>query len=182
MVRGVLDLTADWSFDVVAMGYPGIVRHGAPTREPHHLGPGWVGFDFEAAFARPVRIINDAAMQALGSYRGGKMLFLGLGTGLGSALIADDVVVPMELGHLRHGKRRDYEDLLGKKGFKRLGKKHWRHKVLSAVQGLSDALLPDDVVLGGGQAELLGKLPSGVRRCDNAAAFAGGFRLWAGTS
>jgi predicted NBD/HSP70 family sugar kinase len=182
MVRGILELTADWSFDRVALGYPGIVCHGAPTREPHHLGPGWVGFDFEAAFACPVRIINDAAMQALGNYRGGKMLFLGLGTGLGSALIADNVIVPMELGHLRHGKKHDYEDLLGIKGYKQLGKKRWRRKVWSAVQGLSAALLPDDIVLGGGQAERLKDLPPHTRTCDNSAAFAGGFRLWAATT
>ncbi len=178
MVRGVLEITADWTFDAVAIGYPGVVRHGVPVREPHHLAPGWVGFDFEAAFARPVRIINDAAMQALGSYQGGKMLFLGLGTGLGSALIVDDLAMAMELGHLPRRKGRTYEDLLGKKGFKRLGKKKWRRKVRAVVRGFSAALLPDEIVVGGGQAERLKKLPARTRRGDNADAFLGGFRLW----
>lgn len=178
MVDGVLERVADWHFDVVSIGYPGVVRHGVPVLEPHHLGPGWVGFDFEGAFGRPVRIVNDAAMQALGSYQGGKMLFLGLGTGLGSALIVERQIVAMELGHLRRSKHRDYEDFLGKKGFERLGKKKWRRKVRSVVNGFSAALLPDEVVIGGGQAERLKKLPPRTRCTDNAAAFAGGFRLW----
>lgn len=178
MVQGVLEITADWTFDVVAMGYPGVVRSGVPVREPHHLAPGWVGFDFQAAFARPVKIVNDAAMQALGSYQGGKMLFLGLGTGLGSALIVDDLAVAMELGHLPRRKGGTYEDLLGKQGFKRLGKKKWRRKVCAVVRGFSDALLPDEIVVGGGQAERLKNLPPRTRRGDNADAFLGGFRLW----
>jgi polyphosphate glucokinase len=178
MVDGVRKLVADWHFDAVSIGYPGVMRHGMPVLEPHHLGPGWVGFDFEGAFERPVRIVNDAAMQALGSYQGGKMLFLGLGTGLGSALIVERQIVAMELGHLRRSKHRDYEDLLGKKGFKRLGKKKWRRKVRSVVNGFSAALLPDEVVIGGGQAERLKKLPPRTRCTDNAAAFVGGFRLW----
>ncbi len=140
MVDGVLKMVADWHFDVISIGYPGVVRHGAPAREPHHLAPGWVGFDFEAAFGRPVRIVNDAAMQALGSYQGGKMLFLGLGTGLGSALIVDGQMVAMELGHLRRSKHHDYEDLLGKRGYKRLGKKKWRRKVHAVVKGFSCGL------------------------------------------
>ncbi|CAN5898153.1 ROK family protein [soil metagenome] len=178
MVEGVLAIVGDWRFDAVSIGYPGVVRRGAPVAEPHHLAPGWVGFDFEAAFGRPVRIVNDAAMQALGAYQGGKMLFLGLGTGLGSALIVEGQIVAMELGHLRHSKKHDYEDLLGKRGFGRLGKKKWRHKVRSAVRGFSAALLPDDIVVGGGQADRLRKLPPRTRRTDNAAAFIGGFRLW----
>jgi len=178
MVSGVLAIVSDWNFDVVAVGYPGVVRRGAPALEPHHLAPGWVGFDFEGAFGRPVRIVNDAAMQALGSYQGGKMLFLGLGTGLGSALIVDGHMVAKELGHLRRSKKHDYEDLLGERGFNRLGKKKWRHKVCAVVVGFSAALLPDDIVVGGGQADLLKKLPPRTRRGDNSAAFAGGFRLW----
>ncbi|MFM9925177.1 ROK family protein [Variovorax sp. H27-G14] len=178
MVEGVLAIVADWAFDAVSIGYPGVVQHGIPALDPHHLAPGWIGFDFEGAFGRPVRIVNDAAMQALGSYQGGKMLFLGLGTGLGSALIVDGHIVAMELGHLRRSKKHDYEDLLGKKGFKRLGKKKWRRKVCAVVEGFSAALLPDEIVVGGGQAERLKKLPSRTRRTDNAAAFVGGFRLW----
>jgi polyphosphate glucokinase len=178
MVAGVLAITAGWRFDVVSVGYPGVVRQGAPTREPHHLSPGWVGFDFEAALGRPVRIVNDAAMQALGSYRSGKMLFLGLGTGLGSVLIVDGHIVAMELGHLRRSKGCDYEDLLGKQGFKRLGKKKWRRKVRGVVEAFSAAFLPEEIVVGGGQADRLKKLPPRARRCDNAAAFVGGFRLW----
>ncbi len=182
MVKGVLEITADWTFDVVAIGYPGVVCDGAPVREPHHLGGGWVGFDFTAAFARPVRIINDAQRcRRSAVLQGGKLLFLGLGTGLGSALIVDDVIVPMELGHLHCSRKHDYEDLAVEKaqdGFKRLGKKEWRRKVSAVVQGFSAALLPDDIVIGGGQADLLKDLPERARRGDNAAAFTGGFRLW----
>lgn len=178
MVRKVLQIAADWHFDRISIGYPGVVRQGTPALEPHHLAPGWVGFDFEAAFDRPVRTINDAAMQALGSYQGGKLLFLGLGTGLGSALIVDGEMVAMELGHLRRTKRHDYEDLLGKRGYKRLGKKKWRHKVYAVVEGFTAALLPDEIVVGGGQADRLGKLPPRTRRGNNSAAFLGGFRLW----
>jgi hypothetical protein len=178
MVQGVLEMAADWRFDAISIGYPGVVRRGAPAQEPHHLAPGWVGFDFEAAFGRPVRIVNDAAMQALGSYQGGKMLFLGLGTGLGSALIVDGHIVAMELGHLRRSKRHDYEDLLGKRGYKRLGRRKWRRKVHAVVEGFGAALLPDEIVVGGGQADRLRKLPPRSRRGNNAAAFLGGFRLW----
>lgn len=178
MVEGVLEIAADWHFDTISIGYPGVVSHGVPALEPHHLAPGWVGFDFEAAFGRPVRIVNDAAMQALGSYRGGKMLFLGLGTGLGSALIVDGHIVAMELGHLRRSKRHDYEDLLGAGGYARLGKRKWRRKVHAVVEGFSAALLPDEIVVGGGQADRLRKLPPRTRRGNNSAAFLGGFRLW----
>jgi predicted NBD/HSP70 family sugar kinase len=178
MVDGVLEIAADWRFDAISIGYPGVVSQGAPARDPHHLAPGWVGFDFEAAFGRPVRIVNDAAMQALGSYRGGKMLFLGLGTGLGSALIVDGHIVAMELGHLRRSKRQNYEDLLGKLGYKRLGKNKWQRKVHAVVEGFSAALLPDEIVIGGGQADRLKTLPPRSRLGNNAAAFLGGFRLW----
>lgn len=178
MVEEVLELVCDWHFDVISIGYPGVVRQGAPALEPRHLAPGWVGFDFEAAFERSVRIVNDAAMQALGSYQGGKMLFLGLGTGLGSALIVGGQIVAMELGHLRRSKRHSYEDMLGKRGYKRLGKKKWRREVHAVVKGFSAALLPDEIVVGGGQADRLEKLPPRTRRCDNSAAFLGGFRLW----
>ncbi len=178
MVRGVLDIAAGWDFDRLSIGYPGVVRNGAPVREPHNLGRGWVGFDFAAAFNCPVQVINDAAMQALGGYRGGKLLFLGLGTGLGSALIVDGNVLAMELGHLHWTKKRTYEDFLGKAGYARMGKKKWRRKVRRAVQDFSDALLPDDILVGGGQADRLKRLPAQARLGDNAAAFAGGLRLW----
>jgi polyphosphate glucokinase len=178
MVQGVLEMAADWTFDAVSIGYPGVVSQGAPAQEPHHLAPGWVGFDFAAAFGRPVRTVNDAAMQALGSYQGGKMLFLGLGTGLGSALIVDGHIVAMELGHLRRSKHHDYEDLLGKRGCRRLGKKKWRRKVHAVVQGFAAALLPDEIVVGGGQADRLKTLPPRTRLGSNEAAYLGGFRLW----
>jgi polyphosphate glucokinase len=178
MVEGVLAITTDWHYDLISIGYPGVVRQGVPALEPHHLAPGWVGFNFEAAFGRAVRIVNDAAMQALGSYQGGKLLFLGLGTGLGSALIVEGHILAMELGHLRRSKHHDYEDLLGKHGYHRLGKKKWRHKVHAVVEGFSAALLPDEIVVGGGQADRLKKLPPRTRRGCNAAAFLGGYRLW----
>lgn len=178
MVDGILKITADWRFDAISIGYPGVVSQGSAARDPHHLAPGWVGFDFEGALGRPVRIVNDAAMQALGSYQGGKMLFLGLGTGLGSALIVDGHIVAMELGHLRRSKHKDYEDLLGKRGYKHLGKKKWRRKVHAVVEGFSAALMPDEIVIGGGQADRLKTLPPQSRLGNNAAAFLGGFRLW----
>lgn len=178
MVRGVLDIVAGWQFDRLSIGYLGVVRNGAPVREPLNLGRGWVGFDFAAAFERSVHVINDAAMQALGGYRGGKLLFLGLGTGLGSALIVDGNVMAMELGHLHWTKKCTYEEFLGKAGYARLGKKKWRRKVRRAVQEFSDALLPDDILVGGGQADRLKRLPAQARLGDNAAAYAGGFRLW----
>ncbi len=178
MVKEVLQITKGWRFDAVSIGYPGVVRRGGIVREPHNLGPGWVDFDFEAAFDRPVKTINDAAMQALGGYEGGKMLFLGLGTGLGSALIVDGVIAAMELGHLHYSHKHTYEDYLGKKGRKRLGKKKWRRKVAQVVQAFRRALLPDYIVLGGGKAEKLKQLPPQTRLGGNAHAFAGGFRLW----
>jgi polyphosphate glucokinase len=178
MVAGVEKLARGWKYDVVSIGYPGPVLHGRPVAEPHNLGRGWVRFDYGAAFGRPVRIINDAAMQALGGYKGGKMLFLGLGTGLGSALIADGVVEPMELGHLPY-KKGTYEDYVGQRGLDKRGKKKWRHHVADVVAGFVAALEPDDVVLGGGNVRKLKELPDGCRAGDNANAFVGGFRLWA---
>jgi len=179
MVSGVKELTRDWRYDVVSIGYPGLVHRGRIVAEPHNLAPQWVGFDFEAAFDCPVRLLNDAAMQALGSYRGGTLLFLGLGTGLGSSLVAEGVVVPMELGHLSY-KRRTYEDHLGNRGLKRLGKRKWAEHVAYAVDRLIEVLDPDDIVLGGGNAKKLRKLPSSCRLGDNANAFLGGFRMWEG--
>ncbi len=177
MVAGVKKLAKGWNFDVVSIGYPGFVFQGKPVAEPHNLAHGWVGFNFERAFRRPVIVINDAAMQALGSYRKGKMLFLGLGTGLGTTLIVDGVVEPMELGHLPY-EEATFEDYLGARALQKLGKKKWRENVEDAVAKLIAALEPDDVVLGGGNVKKLKKLPPGCRAGDNANAFEGGFRLW----
>ena len=177
MVSRVRKIAKDWSYDVVSMGYPGPVVHGHPIAEPHNLGPGWVGFDFEKAFRRPIKVVNDAAMQALGSYKHGKMLFLGLGTGLGSALILNGKVEPMELGHLPY-KKGVFEDYVGVRGLERHGKRKWRRHVSDAVVRLIHAIEPDDVVLGGGNVKQLKRLPPGCRAGDNANAFLGGFRLW----
>src|SRR2546423_1485945 len=178
MVAEVRKLVPNWKYDVVSIGYPGPVLRDRPVSEPWNLGKGWVGFNFQAAFKCPVRIMNDAAMQALGSYKRGKMLFLGLGTGLGSALIVDGIVEPMELGHLPY-KKSTFEDYVGIRGLEKHGKKKWRHYVTDAVKRLISALEPDDVVLGGGNVRKLKKLPAGCRAGDNANAFLGGFRLWA---
>lgn len=179
MVAAVLDAAKSWKIEAVSMGYPGPVLHGRPVAEPHNLGPGWVGFNFARALGHPVKIINDAAMQSLGAYRGGRMLFLGLGTGLGSAMIVDGALEPMELAHLPY-KRATYEDYLGVGGLKRRGKKKWRRDVLEVALQFKAALGADDVVLGGGNAKKLNGLPEGVRLGGNADAFAGGFSLWAG--
>ena len=178
MVRKVREGTAGWRYSVVSIGYPGPVLHGMPVSEPANLGGGWVNFDFKKAFGHPVRVINDAAMQALGSYKGGRMLFLGLGTGLGSALIIDGVLEPMELAHLPFKDGQTYEDRVGDAALKRLGKKKWRRNVIDVVTRLQAALEADDVVVGGGNAKLLRTLPKGVRIGSNANAFAGGYRLW----
>jgi len=178
MAERVLKLTRKWHYDAVSVGYPGVVRGGRPAREPQNLGRGWVGFDFASAFNRPVKLLNDAAMQALGDYRGGKMLFLGLGTGLGSALIVDDAIVAMELGHLPRHKNHDYEHYVGNRGRKRMGNKKWRAKVEQVVYEFRDALLPDDIVLGGGNARRLKVLPPYTRFGDKLAAFRGGVRVW----
>ena len=181
MVAGVKKLAEDWKYDAVAIGYPGPVIRNRPLAEPHNLGSGWMGYDFEAAFTCPVKVVNDAAMQALGSYKGGKMLFLGLGTGLGSAMIVDGIVEPMELGHLPY-KRRTFEHYVGVRGYDRLGKKKWRKEVANVVSRLVAALEPEEVVVGGGNVKRLKELPPGCRAGDNANAFLGGFRLWQKTS
>jgi polyphosphate glucokinase len=179
MVKEVLASTADWKYDRVSIGYPGPVVHGRPLRDPFNLGPGWVGFDFARALGKPVRMVNDAAMQAMGSYRGGRMLFLGLGTGLGSAMIVEGVLQPMELAHLPYHHGKTYEDYLGERGFKRLGRRRWLKEVARVVRDLKAALAADYVVLGGGNAHKLGALPPGAVLGDNRNAFRGGFRLWA---
>ncbi len=177
MVSVVRKLVADWKYDVVSIGYPGPVLRDRPVSEPWNLGKGWAGFNFGAAFKRPVKVVNDAAMQALGNYQRGKMLFLGLGTGLGSALIVDGIVEPMELGHLPY-KKATFEDYVGIRGLERHGKKKWRRYVADVVERLVAALEPDEVVLGGGNVKKLKELPKGCRAGDNANAFLGGFRLW----
>jgi len=178
MVRDVRQGTTGWRYSVVSIGYPGPVLHGKPVSEPANLGGGWVGFDYAKAFGHPVRLINDAAMQALGSYKSGRMLFLGLGTGLGSALIVDGVLEPMELAHLPYKKGKTYEDLVGNAALQRFGKKKWRGYVADVVTRLQAALEADDVVIGGGNAKFLRSLPKGVRLGSNANAFIGGYRLW----
>ncbi|QJW96093.1 ROK family protein [Frigoriglobus tundricola] len=178
MVEIVRDLAGDWQYDAVSIGYPGQVGDHGPRQEPGNLGPGWVGFNFAAAFDRPVRIINDAAMQALGSYDGGRMLFLGLGTGLGSALIAENVIVPLELGSIPEPGGRSLGDVLGRRGLRRAGKRRWRRAIAWAVPALMAATLADYVVLGGGNAKQIRVQPPGSRLSNNLTAFRGGFRLW----
>jgi polyphosphate glucokinase len=178
MASRVLEMTGDWHFDRVAIGFPGPVVHGRPLAEPHNLGKGWMGFNFSKAFGRPVRVINDAAMQALGSYEGGRMLFLGLGTGLGSAMIVDGIVEPMELAHLTYKRGKTFEDYVGERGLKRLGAKRWREEVATIVDMLFGALEPDYVILGGGNAARLKQLPPKTRLGNNENAFAGGFQLF----
>jgi predicted NBD/HSP70 family sugar kinase len=177
LVRGVARLTGDWSYDAVSIGIPAVVRDGRAVSEPVNLGKGWVGFDFEAAFGKPTKVVNDAAMQALGSYDGGKMLFLGLGTGLGSAMVVDGIVAPMELGHLPFRKA-TFEDYVGERGRKRLGKNGWQKAVVEAIEALTAALEPEYVVLGGGNAKKLEQLPANARLGRNDNAFKGAFRLW----
>ena len=181
MVSGVKELACDWKYDVIAIGYPGVIHRGRVVSEPHNLAPNWVGFDFEAAFGCPVKLINDAAMQALGSYKEGTMLFFGLGTGLGSALVVDCKVVPMELAHLSYGEE-TYEDYLGIRGLQRFGREKWEKYVHFGVARLIAVLHPDDVVIGGGNVKRLKELPPGCRAGNNANAFIGGFRLWGGES
>ena len=178
MTTQVKSLTKDWDYNVVSMGYPGLVVRSRIAAEPYNLGRGWVGFDFERAFGSPVKIINDAAMQALGGYQGGRMLFLGLGTGLGSTMIIDGVIEPMELAHLPYRKGKTFEDYVGAAGLERLGKKKWRKHVLDVIERLTVALEPEYVVLGGGNAEKLAKLPPNVQRGGSDNAFLGGYKLW----
>ena len=178
MVRLVKKSVRDWKFDCVSLGFPGPIINGHPLREPHNLGTGWVGFNFRKAFGCPVKIINDAAMQALGSYRGARMLFLGLGTGLGSAMIVNGMLEPMELAHLMYKNGKTYEDYLGLRGLERSGKKKWRQHVAEIAKRLKIALEADYVVLGGGNCKKLKKLPPGTRLGNNLNAFLGGFRMW----
>lgn len=178
MVEQVLKLTRDWRYDVVAIGFPGVVVHGKIAAEPHNLGSGWLGFDFQKAFDKPVRLVNDAAMQAMGGYKGGRMLFLGLGTGLGVTLIVNGVVEPMELGHMPYRHGRTYEDYVGERGYRRLGTRKWRKVVAQVVDQLRTVLEADYVVLGGGNVKKLKTLPAATRRGDNHNAFIGGVRLW----
>jgi polyphosphate glucokinase len=181
MVTEVKALAGKWKYDVVSMGYPGVVLDDRPVAEPHNLASGWVGFDYRAAFGCSIKIVNDAAMQALGGYRGGKMLFLGLGTGLGSAMVVSGIVVPMELGHLPYRKA-TYEDYVGIRGLERHGKRKWREHVIDVIARLIAALQPEDVLLGGGNVRKLKELPLGCRAGDETNAFAGGFRLWEDTA
>jgi polyphosphate glucokinase len=178
MVKAVQQAAAGWKFDAVSIGYPGPVRDNQPVLEPHNLGGGWVHFNFEKAFGRPVKIINDAAMQALGGHVGGHMLFLGLGTGLGSALVIDRTVLPLELAHLPYKKNRSYEEYLGTAGLKRLGQKKWQRHVFEVADLLKKALLVDYVVLGGGNARLIEKFPPNMMPGKNSNAIKGGQRLW----
>jgi polyphosphate glucokinase len=177
MVDGVLDLTKDLDYDVVSIGVPAPVAGGRVVHDPVNLGPGWAGFDFAKALGKPTRVVNDAAMQALGSYDGGRMLFLGLGTGLGTAMVIDGLLEPMELGHLPY-KKATYEDYVGLRGMERLGKKKWRDEVADVVAAFVQALSPDYVVLGGGNAKYLKELPPMTRLGANENAFLGGFRMW----
>jgi len=177
MVAGVKQITKDWKYDVVSVGYPAPVMHNRPILEPYNMAHGWVRFDYKKAFGKPVKIVNDAAMQALGSYKKGRMLFLGLGTGLGTALVVDGIVEPMELGHLPY-KKATYEDYVGLRGLEKHGKKKWRRDVADVVECMSAALEPDDIVLGGGNSKKLKELPPHCRLGDNSHAFIGGFRLW----
>jgi len=178
MVDSVIEAVKDWSYDLVTVGYPGVVRDGRIEKEPVNLGKGWVGFNFEKAFHRPVKLINDAAMQAVGSYEGGRMLFLGLGTGLGSCLIADRTICPMELGHLPYRKKKSFEEWVGAHGLETLGRKKWEETVHEVITMLRDALVADYVVLGGGNAKKLKRLPEFARLGHNDNAFIGGVRLW----
>lgn len=178
MVQKVQELTKDWEFEVISIGYPGLVDHTGPVIDPVNLGKGWVGFDFDAAFGRPVKVMNDAAMQALGSYDGGRMLFLGLGTAVGSTYISGTIIVPLEIGQLPYPGKSTLAQVLGRRGMKRMGRANWNRAVRRIVKILMGAFAVDYVVLGGGNAEKLKRLPEGARRGDNDNAFHGGFRFW----
>jgi hypothetical protein len=178
MVAETIKAAKDWGYTTISIGYPGPVSHGKLLAEPHNLGPGWTTMDFEKEFGCPVRVVNDAAMQALGSYDGGRMLFLGLGTGLGSAMIIDGVLAPMELAHLPYRKGKTFEDYVGIRGLDKLGKAKWTEHVFDVIDQLRKALVADYVVLGGGNSKKLKELPEGVKLGANSNAFLGGFRLW----
>lgn len=178
MIAAVKTLADGLQFDVISMGYPGPVNHNRPLMDPANLGKGWAGFDFAAAFGKPVKIVNDALMQAIGSYEGGRMLFLGLGTGLGAAMIVDNVAQPMELAHLPYKKGGSFEDYVGERGLEKRGKRKWRKDVFDMVDQLRAAMQPDYVIIGGGNVDKLDELPADCRRGDNTRAFEGGFRLW----
>jgi len=178
MVAFVKQAAKGWGYDCISLGYPGPIINNRPLREPHNLASGWVGFNYEKAFGCPVKILNDAAMQALGSYKGKRMLFLGLGTGLGSAMIVDGTLQPMELAHLLYKKGKTYEDYLGLRGLEKSGKKKWRRHVADITEQLMAALEADYVVLGGGNSKKLKKLPPGAVLGANDNAFVGGFRMW----
>lgn len=178
MVEAVQGMIADLSFDVISMGYPGPVKENTILKDPVNLGKGWAGFDFEKSFGKPVRVVNDALMQALGSYDGGRMLFLGLGTGLGSAMVVENVGQPLELAHMPYKKGQSYEDYVGERSLEKRGKKKWRDHVFDVTERLRAGLQPDYVVIGGGNVDKLTTLPDGCRRGDNTRAFEGGFRLW----
>jgi polyphosphate glucokinase len=180
MVDAVKLLAVDLRYDLVSIGYPGPVRHNKLLLEPAHLGTGWVGYDFEASFGKPVKLVNDALMQAVGSYDGKRMLFLGLGTGLGGAMVVEDIAHPLEIAHLPYKKGHSFEDYVGEAGLQRRGKKKWRATVFDVVERLRAAMLPDYIVIGGGNVDKLDELPTGCRRGDNLHAFDGGFRLWQG--
>jgi predicted NBD/HSP70 family sugar kinase len=177
MVSEVLEFTKDWEYDVISIGYPGVIKKGKIMTEPKNLGHGWTTFDFEKAFGKPVKILNDAAMQALGSYEGGVLLFLGLGTGMGSAIVAEGSVVPMEMAHLSYRKG-TFEDYVGLRGLERMGQEKWQKHVEAVIERYQAAFLPDDIVIGGGNSKLLSALPPGCRLGNNHLAFDGGFRMW----
>ena len=178
MTKDVLAATKDWEYDCISIGYPGPVVHDRPIAEPHNLAAGWIDFPYQKAFGKPLRFINDAAMQALGGYNGGRMLFLGIGTGLGSAMIFDGVVIPLELAHLPYRKDRTYEDYVGLRGLERRGAERWRKSVLDVIERLRAALVCDSVLLGGGNAKLMEDLPSHVTLGANSNAIDGGIKLW----
>jgi polyphosphate glucokinase len=178
MVAAVKHLAEGLGFEVISMGYPGPVHHNRPLADPKHLGPGWVGFDFEKSFGKPTRIVNDGLMQAIGSYEGGRMLFLGLGTGLGAAMIVDNVAQPLEIEHLPYRKKKSFEDYVGERGLQKRGFKKWRESVFDVVERLRAAMQPEYIVIGGGNVEKLDELPPDCRRGDNERAFEGGFRMW----
>jgi polyphosphate glucokinase len=180
MAEGVLAATADWEFDCISIGYPGLLKKGRPVRDPHNLGDGWLNFDFEKAFGKPVRLINDACMQALGNYVHGRLLFLGFGTSIGTCLIADDIILPMDVGLIRFSKSDQFRDRLSKEALKEKGVKPWIEAVHEAVELLQDVVFPDETVLGGGNSKLIDPLPANTRTVDNASAFVGAERLWEG--